>query len=126
MKSSLLFAVFLLCFSSVSFGKIIYVDGKVFVQSKGKQAPLAMVNNLIDDSKVSAVKLYADGKINAISFAKKNEKEKLYSVDEQGYAYAIEPFASYHVKKADQRGFITFKEHPRRKYRVNEKGFFIY
>ncbi|HXH31385.1 MAG TPA: hypothetical protein VNJ01_11275 [Bacteriovoracaceae bacterium] len=126
MKAALFSLPLLVSLSHLAHAKVIYKNNQLFVETKGKQVPVLTVNTLISENKIEAIKLFADGQVNAISFAKKGEKEKIYSIDEKGFAYSLEPFASYKVQKTDPKGFITFKEFPKRKYRVTEKGFFIY
>lgn len=121
-------AFIILCFFLITsaYGKIIYEDDKLFFRSKGKQSPIYMVNELIQKKSVKSVKLYGEGVAPIISFAKDKGKEKLYSVDENGYVYAIDPFSDYEVKKVYSDGRFQFAEAPDKKYKVNEKGFFIY
>lgn len=124
MKKMLLLCSALLCTSA--FASIVRVDDKLFLRSKGKQVPLLMVNELIQNKTVTKVKLYGEGRVPMVSFAKKNEKEKLYSVDEKGFVYSIEPFASYDVADIGDDGSIRFKQVPGRKYKINSQGFFLY
>lgn len=123
MKCLFLFAALLISVSA--FAKIITVDNRVYLRSKGKQVPVFLVNSLIEKGEVSKLKLYGDGEVHMISFAKSGEKEKLYSVDEKGFMYTIEPFSSYEVSTVENDGRFRFKQVPKKKFRVNEKGFFL-
>ena len=99
MKTVLTFFALLMVLKSAAFAKIVMIDDKVFLRKDGRQVPVFVVNELIEKDKVKKVNLYGEGKVHLISFATKNEKEKLYSVDDQGYIYSIEPFADYKVDK---------------------------
>jgi hypothetical protein len=119
---------FLFCLSLLTpaaFAKIAVKGDKVFIESKGERTPLMMVNSMIKKKEISKLKLYGSGAANVISFAKKGEDEKLYSVDRNGFIYAIEPFSNYEVNQVDSDGLVQFKEVPGKSYRITSKGFFI-
>lgn len=126
MKTVLTFFALLMVLKSAAFAKIVMIDDKVFLRKDGRQVPVFVVNELIDKEKVKKVHLYGEGKVHLISFAKKGEKEKLYSVDEQGYIYAIAPFAEYKVNKIVDDGRFVFHEVPGKKYKVTDKGYFVH
>lgn len=117
---------FLFVFSSAAFAKIVVHEDKLFIRKSGKQVPIMLVNQLVDQKAITHLKLYGGGDIHLVSFAKEGEKEKLYSVDEKGFIYSIEPFTSYEIEKVHAEGFVTFKQQPLRKYRISSKGFFLY
>lgn len=121
---ALIFLLFI--FSSAAFAKIVVHEDKLFIRKSGKQEPIMLVNQLVDQKTITHLKLYGGGDIHLISFAKEGEKEKLYSVDTKGFVYSIEPFSSYEVEKVHAEGLITFKQQPSRKYRISSKGFFLY
>ncbi len=126
MKSALTFFALLFVLKATAFAKVVMIDDRVYLRKDGKQVPVFLVNELIDQEKVKKVNLYGDGKIHIISFTIKNEKERLYSIDDQGYIYSIEPYAKYNVNKITDAGEFSFKEVPGKQYRVTEKGFFIH
>lgn len=126
MKVSLASLAALLMLSLSAFGKIVVQDDKLYVESKGNRVPLGLVNSMIQEKSISDIKLYANGKIHMISFSKNGEREKIYSVDEKGFVYSIEPFSSYSVSRVDQDNLIHFKEVKNRRYKINSKGFFLY
>jgi hypothetical protein len=126
MKTVLTFFALLLVLKSTAFAKIVMMDDKVYLRKDGRQVPVFIVNELIEKEKVKKVHLYGEGKVHLISFAKKGEKEKLYSVDDQGYIYAIEPFAKYKVDKIVDNGHFVFHEVPGKKFRVTDKGYFVH
>lgn len=126
MKTALTFLALLFVLKSTAFAKIVMIDDKVFLRKDGKQVPVFLVNDFIDRGKVKKVNLYDDGKLHIISFAVKGERERLYSVDEQGYMYSIEPFSRYQVDKVSDNGRFEFRELPGKHFRVTEKGFFIH
>ncbi|MGE3609308.1 MAG: hypothetical protein AB7I27_06950 [Bacteriovoracaceae bacterium] len=121
-----LLTLLFLLYSASSFSKIVILGEKVFFENNGKQVPIILVNQLIDQKEVSHLKLYNGGEINIISFAKGNQKELLYSVDENGFLYSIEPFTGYQVEKVFSDGNFTFKQLPGKKYHISSKGFFLY
>lgn len=105
--------------------KVLLRQGRFFVETKGERKPIMMVNTLADQGAISQVKLYGDGKVNLISFKKEGEnKEKLYSVAENGFIYSIKPFTDYEVQSVKD-GLVQFKQNQRR-YKIDSKGFFIY
>lgn len=126
MKSALTFFALLFVLKSAAFAKIVMIDDRVYMRNDGKQVPVFLVNDLIDKEKVKKVNLYDGGKLHLISFAISGEREKLYSVDEQGYMYSIEPFSKFQVDKVSDNGRFQFRQMPGKLYRVTEKGFFIH
>ena len=125
MKSALTFIALLIVLKSTAFAKIVMIDDKVYLRKDGQQIPVFVVNDLIEKEKVKKVHLFGDGKVHLISFAEKGEKEKLYSVDDKGYIYAIEPYAKYKVSKVVDKERFVFQEVPNKQFRVTSKGFFI-
>ncbi len=126
MKSALFFFAFLFLFKSTAFAKIVMIDDKVYLRKDGKQVPVFLVNEFIDQGKVKKVSLYGEGKLHLISFSIKKESEVLYSVDDQGFIYAIEPFSKYSVMNITDSGNFQFRERAGKLYRVTDKGFFIH
>lgn len=125
MKSALTFIALLIVLKSTAFAKIVMIDDKVYLRKDGQQVPVFVVNELIEKEKVKKVHLFGEGRIHLISFAEEGEKEKLYSVDEKGYIYAIEPYSRYRVSKVVDKERFVFKEEPKKNFRVTNKGFFI-
>lgn len=126
MKTSLSLLALSLIFSTSAFAKIVKEKNRLFVESKNSKTPIHMVNTLLKEKKISKLKTYNNGKVHVISFAKHDGPEKLYSVDEKGYIYSIEPFSNYSISNVDENGKFQFKEVPNRKYIVDAKGFFLY
>jgi hypothetical protein len=126
MKTAFTLISFLLLISTSSFARIVHSKDKMFIEQDGNRVPMETVNNLIRENKISKIKLYGDGKAHVISFAKKGESEKLYSVDEKGFIYSLDPFTKYKVKDVHDDGRLSFEEVPGRKYKVSSKGFFLY
>lgn len=126
MKTVLTFFALLITVQTTAFAKIVMIDDKVYLRKDGRQVPVFRVNELIDKSKVKKVNLYGEGKAHIISFAIGKEREKLYSVDNNGYIYSIEPFSKYSVEKIADGDRFVFREQPGKKYRVTDKGFFIH
>ncbi len=126
MKSALTFFALLFVLKATAFAKVVMIDDKVYLRKDGKQVPVFLVNELIEKEKVKKVNLFGDGKVHIISFAIKKEKEKLYSIDDQGFLYAIEPYVKYRVDKITDAGEFHFKELPGKSFRVTEKGYFIH
>ena len=126
MKTALTLFIFLLLTSTNSFARIVHTKDKLFMEQNGDRIPIDSVNNLIREKKISKIRLYGEGKVHLISFAKKDDKEKLYSVDEKGFIYSLDPFTNYHVKAIHEDGRVSFKEVPDKKYRISSKGFFLY
>lgn len=126
MKTVLTFFALLMVLKSAAFAKIVMIDDKVFLRKDGQQVPVFLVNELIEKEKVKKVHLYGEGKVHLISFAVKNEKEKLYSVDDKGYIYSIEPYSKYKVNKIVEKEKVVFHEVPGKIYRVTDKGFFVH
>jgi hypothetical protein len=102
------------------------VDDRLYLRKDGKQVPVFLVNEFIDKKKVKKVNLFDGGKVHIVSFAIKGDREKLYSVDDQGYIYSIEPFSKYSVDKITEDGSFVFKEVPGKQFRVTGKGFFVH
>lgn len=126
MKKSFALIFFTFLFISSAFGKIVVSSNNFFVESKGTRNPIAMLNTLAQKKEISDVKLFSEGRVNLVLFAKNGEKEKLYSVDDDGFIYSIKPFTNYSIKDVDSDGMVTFKEEPERRYRINSKGIFLY
>ncbi len=124
MKTTLLLLSLLI--SSASFARIVSLDHRYYIETNGKEEPIYLLNELIEKKIVKTIKVYNGGNVNMISFAKKGEAEKLYSIDEKGYIYAIEPFSKYRVSKVDRNNHIQFAEAPSKKYFINSHGYFIY
>lgn len=123
-KSGLSLAILML--STSAFSAIISEKGKLYIRSKNGKAPIIKVNDLLEKEQVKNLKLFGNGDVNLLSFKTDKTDEKLYSVDEKGFIYSIEPFASYDVTRVHQDGKVEFKQEPKKKYRINEKGFFLY
>jgi hypothetical protein len=126
MKTAFTLFTFLILISSSSFARIVHTQDKIFFEQWGNRVPLETINRLITEKKISKIKLYGEGKAHVISFAKKGEKEKLYSVDEKGFIYSLEPFTNYKIKDVHEDGKFSFHEVPGRNYKVSPKGFFLY
>jgi hypothetical protein len=125
MRKLFIMTLILFGLSTVGWAKIVSTDGKLFLRAQGKQIPLELVNGLVKKGEVSEVTLYKGGDIRLLSFARKGEaKPKVYSVDEKGFVYSIEPYTNYTVKKVTGE-HVQFKEDSK-KYKVDPKGFFIY
>lgn len=125
MKSALTLISLLIVLKSTAFAKVVIIDDKVYLRKDGQQIPVFMVNEMIEKEKVNKVNLFGEGRIHLISFASKGENEKLYSIDDKGYIYSIEPFSKYKVNKVVDKERFVFQEVPKKKFRVTEKGFFI-
>lgn len=126
MKFSLTFFALLFVLKSTAFAKIVMIDNRVFLRNEGKQVPVLLVNELIEKDKVKKVNLYNGGRLHLLSFSVGKDAEKLYSVDESGFMYSIEPFSKYKVDRVSDNGTFQFREFPGRSYRVTEKGFFVH
>lgn len=126
MKTVLTFFALLFFLKASAHAKVVMIDDQVYLRNDGKQLPVFLVNELIDKEKVKKVNLYDEGRLHIISFAVKGESEKLYSVDDQGYVYSIDPYSGYKVDRVTSKGLFQFKELPGRKFRVTSKGFFIH
>lgn len=113
-------------FSTSAFAKIIVNKNLLYIQTSTEVAPLTTVNDLIKQNSISNLKMYGNGSAHIISYAIKKDVVKLYSVDEKGFTYAIEPFSSYNVSNTDEQGKFQFNEIPGRKFVVDSKGFFLY
>ncbi len=125
MKSVLTFVALLIVMKSSAFAKIVMIDDKVYLRKDGQQIPVFVVNELIEKDRVSKVHLFGDGNVHLISFAQKGDLEKLYSVDEKGYIYAIEPYSRFKVSKIVDGERFVFEELPKKNFRVTNQGFFI-
>ncbi|MES2527851.1 MAG: hypothetical protein V4598_12230 [Bdellovibrionota bacterium] len=125
MKSVLTFFALLIVMKSTAFAKIVMIDDKVYLRKDGQQVPVFVVNELIEKEKVKKVHLFGEGKIHLISFAEGKDEEKLYSVDDKGYIYAIAPYSKYRVKDVIDNERFVFQEVPGKRFRVTGKGFFI-
>ena len=124
-KTLTLLSLSMLLTTSV-FAKIVTEEGQYYVESKAGKTAMMNVNDMLKKNEISKVKIYGEGKVNLISFSKESGPEKLYSVDEKGFIYSIEPFTSYTVTNVMPDGKFQFKETPKRKYTVSPKGFFVY
>lgn len=107
-----------------SFAKIIIDKDYYFIQTKQGDIPIMKVNTLLENKNINSIKIY--GNANLISFATKGDPIKLYSIDEKGFTYSIEPFASATITAVENDGKVQFKEFPNRKYFIDPKGFFLY
>lgn len=107
------------------FAGITNEKGKFYIHSKKGKAPILKVNELLASKKIKNPTIYGNGKVNAISF-KSSQGTMLYSVDEKGFIYSIEPFSKYDISKVHSDGKFEFKQIPNRKYSINENGFFLY
>ncbi|HXH76795.1 MAG TPA: hypothetical protein VNJ08_17630 [Bacteriovoracaceae bacterium] len=112
--------------SSATHAKIVMEKESFFVETKGNKAPIAILNNLAKANAIEKVKLFDGGNVHMLAFAKKNEKEKIYSVAEDGYMYSLKPFTDYEVKSITSKGLVNFKQEPKRNYKIDSKGFFIH
>ncbi len=115
-----------LILSSAAHAKIVLEQESFFVETKGNKSPIAILNNLAKSNAIYKVKLFGGGSVHMLAFAKKNEKEKIYSVAEDGYMYSLKPFTDYEVKAITDKGLVQFKQEPKRSYRIDSKGFFLY
>jgi hypothetical protein len=113
-------------FSTSVFAKIVVDKNLLYIQTSTETVPLSTVNDMIKQNAISNLKMYGNGSAHIISYAVKKDVVKLYSVDEKGFTYAIEPFSSYNVSNTDEEGKFQFNEIPGRKFIVDPKGFFIY
>lgn len=126
MKSFLyIFSIFLLSMNSIQ-AKIINREGVFYLGSGSESTPIIMLNELIQQKKVSQIILYAQGSIHLLSFAKEGEKPKLYSVDAKGFIYALDPYMNYEIKKINSNGTFEFKQRPGLSYHVSSKGFYLH
>ena len=126
MKTSLSLITLSLVLSTSAFARIVKEKNRLFVETRQSKTPIHMVNTMLKDKSISKLKTYEDGKIHVISFSKHDGPVKLYSVDEKGYIYSIEPFSNYSISKVDNNGRFQFNEVPNRKYVVDAKGYFLY
>lgn len=126
MKTSLSLLTLSLVLSTSAFAKIVKEKDRLFVETRNSKTPIHMVNQLIKEKKISKLKTYENGKVHVLSFSKHDGPVKLYSVDEKGYIYSIEPFSNYSISHVDDNGKFQFNEVPNRKYVVDAKGFFLY
>ena len=126
MKTFVILLVLSILLSATANAKVIISKDIYYIENKNGNIPLLSVNAMIKEKSISKIVLYGNGSANLISFATKNGPVKLYSIDEKGFTYSIEPFASYNVTSTDQDGKFEFKEVPKRKYYIDAKGFFFY
>ncbi len=126
MKTLMTFIALTLLLSPSLQARIVLQKDGFFIESKNSKMPIDLLNTYVRNKEISQVKLFASGNVHLVSFAKNNEKEKLYSVDEKGFIYSINPFTNYDVKSVDAEGYVHFKQENRRKYRIDSKGFFLY
>lgn len=119
-------SIFLIVFVFPAWAKISIKDHQLFMDDSSSSFPLTLVNNMLKQQLISKVKIYEDGNIHLISFSKKGEKVKIYSVDEKGFIYDISPFSKYSISSTNKQGQFEFSEEPGRKYTVNPEGFFLY
>lgn len=124
MKATLILLAMLL--SSTSFARIVSLDHRYYIETNGKEEPIYLLNSLIEKKAVKTIKIYGGGNINVISFAKNNGPEQLYSIDEKGYMYAIEPFSKYKISKIHNNNLIQFAEAPNKRFFINSQGYYIY
>lgn len=125
MKKSLFLITLSLVLSTSAFARIVKEKNRLFIETNTSKSPITMVNEMIKNNTISKLKMYDSGKVHLLSFSKHDGPTKLYSVDERGYIYSIEPFSNYEVSNVDN-GKFQFKEVPNRKYVVDAKGFFLY
>ncbi|MBA2403822.1 MAG: hypothetical protein H0V66_03545 [Bdellovibrionales bacterium] len=126
MKKLVTFLALSLVLMSSAFAKIVLVKNQYFINSRAGEVPMSLVNTMIKNNTITNINLYGNGNVHLISYSTKNGPVKLYSVDEKGFTYAIEPFSSYSVSSTEPNGKFSFNEVPGRKYTVNSKGFFLY
>lgn len=126
MKTSLSFLALSFILSSSVFARIVEDNKQLYVETSSGKAPITMLNNMIKSKTVTKLKTYDNGKVHLISFSKHNGPTKLYSVDEKGYIYSIEPFTNYSVSNIEDNGKFQFREIPNRKFVVDAKGYFLY
>lgn len=106
--------------------KIVTHNGEFFIVSNHQRVPIFLVNQLVEKGEISRVKLYGAGNAHLISFSKDSDKkEKLYSVDEKGFIYSINPFVDYSVTEVDDQGKFKFREVQNKKFFISDKGFFL-
>jgi hypothetical protein len=126
MKLNVLTLMFLsICFSANAWSKIISHEGKMYLRDSGKQVPLELVNELVKKGEVSEVTLFEGGEVRMLSFARKGQPARIYSVDQKGFVYSIEPFTNYRVKTT-KKGLVQFHEEPKRFYKIDPNGIFTY
>ena len=106
--------------------KVVIKKDELFLDTKAGRTPISSLNTMLDKKEVKNLKLHGDGKAHVVSFAKKNGEEKLYSIDQRGFIYDIEPFSKYSVSKVYENGDIEFKEVPGKRYKVTAEGYFVY
>lgn len=121
------FTLFLFLFAQASFAKVIIKNDQFFLETTAGRTPMSTLNNLIEKREISKLKLHGDGKAHVVSFVKKKDNgEKLYSIDHRGFIYDIKPFSNYTVSKVYDNGDIEFKEEPGKRYKITSEGYFIY
>ena len=126
MKTSVVLLTLSFLLPTSIYAKIISSNDLYYIQTRKGNVPVMSVNKMISEKNISNIKIYGNGMPHLISFAKKNGPVKLYSVDEIGYIYSIEPFTSYTVSTTEDDGQFQFNEVPGRKYNVDSKGFFFH
>ncbi len=121
------FSLVLFFLISSAHSKIVTHNGAFFIINNQERVPLFIVNQLVEKNEISRIKLYGAGNAHLISFSKvSDKKEKLYSVDEKGFIYSINPFTEYTVTEVDEDGKFKFREVQDKKFFVNKKGFFLH
>jgi|GEM_PF-6034368 len=126
MKTSLALLTLAFLLPSSIYAKIISSNDLYYIQTRKGNVPVMSVNKMISEKTISNIKIYGNGMPHLISFATKNGPVKLYSVDERGFIYSIEPFTSFTVSTTEDNGQFQFNEVPGRKYNVDTKGFFFH
>lgn len=126
MKTSLALLILAFLLPSSIYAKIISSNDLYYIQTRKGNVPVMSVNKMISEKTISHIKIYGNGMPHLISFATKNGPVKLYSVDERGFIYSIEPFTSFTVSTTEDNGQFQFNEVPGRKYNVDTKGFFFH
>jgi hypothetical protein len=125
MKNKLILTVLILLISSSSFAKIIYSNKKLFIEQDGHRTPVEMVNQLIKEGKITKVRLFRKGEVHMISFSNDKAPEKLFTVDEKGFIYTLEPYTNYNIKEVRRDGKFSFEEVPGRLFEVSKEGLFL-
>ena len=124
MKTTMTFLALTVLVSTSAFAGIITSKNQYFIQTKLGDVPLMAVNKQLKEQSISNIKTY--GNAHLISFATNKDTVKLYSVDQKGFIYNIEPYSSYTVASTDESGKFQFNEVPGRKFIVNSKGFYFH
>ncbi len=124
-KSIILLTILLFQFNSNALGKIIKKEDGIFIQSRGEEKEIFLVNQLLKKGLLSNLTTYKDGQVHLLSFKTKDKPLRLYSVDSKGFIYDIKPFSEYEVSEVTPSQFFKFRELPNRSFRVDAHGFFI-